>query len=557
MSRRSGHTTKHIFITGGVVSSLGKGITAASVALLLKRRGYRVAIQKLDPYLNVDPGTMSPYQHGEVFVTDDGAETDLDLGHYERFADLACSQACNFTSGSIYLAVLERERRGDYLGKTVQVIPHITDEIKAAIRSLDSADVDIVITEIGGTAGDIESLPFLEAIRQFRHERPAVDGLFIHLTLVPYLKAAKELKTKPSQQSVGILREIGIMPDILICRCEEPLKEEHFEKLAMFCNVRRELVFEELDVANTIYEVPLELARQDLDTYILELLGLHVTELRMDDWREMVERIIACPHGQLEIAVVGKYMDLQDAYKSIYEALFHAGTHHGVKVRIRQIESTKLDGADGDQRLAAELEGVHGVLVPGGFGLRGIEGKIRAVRHARENGIPFLGICLGMQCAIIEYARHVAGIEGAHSKEFEVDLKRVVEHPVVDMMEEQKKVREMGGTMRLGAYECDLAADSKARAAYGAAVIFERHRHRFEYNNAYREVLSQHGLAVVGTNPQGDLVEMVELPEHPWFVACQFHPEFKSRPLSPHPLFRDFVGAAVARREVGGRRAEV
>ncbi|MDT8388968.1 MAG: CTP synthase [Lentisphaeria bacterium] len=550
MKRQTAHQTKHIFITGGVVSSLGKGITAASVALLLKRRGYNVAIQKLDPYLNVDPGTMSPYQHGEVYVTDDGAETDLDLGHYERFGELTCSQASNFTSGSIYLSVLERERKGDYLGKTVQVIPHITDEIKKAIRSLDAPDVDIAITEIGGTAGDIESLPFLEAIRQYGHELPREDSLFIHLTLVPYLRAAGELKTKPSQQSVGILREIGIMPDILICRCEESLKEEHFEKLALFCNVRRELVIEEKDVANTIYEVPLELAKQDLDTYILEALGLHVRSLKISDWKKMVDRIIARPNGEVDIAVVGKYMDLQDAYKSIYEALFHAGTHHGAKVRIRHIESTELDQADLSD-VAAELEGVDGVLVPGGFGVRGIEGKIKSIRFAREGQVPFLGICLGMQCAVIEYARNVCGIIDAHSKEFEGDLGVPVDNPVIDMMEEQKKISNMGGTMRLGAYACDLVKGSKARAAYGKATIEERHRHRYEFNDSYKEVLTANGMTIAGTNPQGNLVEMIELPEHPWFVACQFHPEFKSRPLAPHPLFREFVGAALARRDGG------
>lgn len=548
MKREKAHQTKHIFITGGVVSSLGKGITAASVALLLKRRGYKVAIQKLDPYLNVDPGTMSPYQHGEVYVTDDGAETDLDLGHYERFGELTCSQASNFTSGSIYLSVLERERKGDYLGKTVQVIPHITNEIKDAIRSLDGPDVDIAITEIGGTAGDIESLPFLEAIRQYGHELPREDTLFIHLTLVPYLRAAGELKTKPSQQSVGILREIGIMPDILICRCEESLEEEHFEKLALFCNVRRELVIEEKDVANTIYEVPLELAKQDLDTYVLEALGLHVRSLKMNDWRKMVDRIIARPNGEVTIAVVGKYMGLQDAYKSIYEALFHAGTHHGAKVNIRHIESTELDQADLTQ-VAAQLEGVDGVLVPGGFGTRGIEGKIKSTRFAREGNVPFLGICLGMQCAVIEYARNVCGITDAHSKEFEEDLGVTVENPVIDMMEEQKKISNMGGTMRLGAYQCDLVKGSKAKAAYGKTTIQERHRHRYEFNDSYKKVLTEKGMTIVGTNPQGQLVEMIELPDHPWFVACQFHPEFKSRPLAPHPLFREFVGAALARRD--------
>ncbi len=533
--------TKHVFITGGVVSSLGKGITAASIALLLKRRGYRVRIQKLDPYVNVDPGTMSPYEHGEVFVTDDGAETDLDLGHYERFADLACSKASNYTTGRIYQTVIERERRGDYLGKTVQVVPHITDEIKRAIRTLDGDDVDIAITEIGGTAGDIESLPFLEAIRQYRQEIGPRNGLFVHLTLVPYLRAAGELKTKPSQQSVGILREIGIIPDILVCRCEEPLEKEHFRKLAMFCNVRPELVIEELDVANTIYEVPLELAKQELDTYILEMLDLHVRDLKLDDWEDLIQRVVAKDKPKVEIAVVGKYIQLKDAYKSIYEALDHGAIANRVKLVIRQLDSEDIETGKVD--VAEALAGVQGVLVPGGFGNRGIEGKIAAIRHAREHGIPFLGICLGMQCAVIEFARHVCGLAGANSAEFDAPGK-ATPHPVIHLMEEQKKVINLGGTMRLGAWPCELTAGSQAAAAYGAGSVRERHRHRYEFNNAYRDQFVAAGMTVAGTSPDGMLVEMIELGDHPWFVGCQFHPEFKSRPLAAHPLFREFVAAA-------------
>jgi CTP synthase len=534
--RRKRSRTKHIFITGGVVSSLGKGITSASLALLLKRRGYSVAIQKLDPYLNVDPGTMSPYQHGEVYVTEDGAETDLDLGHYERFAEIECSQESNFTTGRIYSNVIARERRGEYLGKTVQVIPHITDEIKAAIRVLDSPDVDIAITEIGGTAGDIESLPFLEAIRQYRNEIGVGEGLFIHLTLVPYLNAAKELKTKPSQQSVGILREIGIVPDILLCRSEKPLDPDHFEKLALFCNVPRELVFEELDVKNTIYEVPLELAKQDVDKYVLELLGFHVSDLEMNDWNRMIKRLIKPDKPTVRIAVVGKYIKLRDAYKSIYEALDHGGLANDVEVDIVPVEAEDIEDGSGPESF---LEGCQGVLVPGGFGDRGIEGKIQAIKYARENNLPFLGICLGMQCAVIEYSRNVAGLGKANSSEFEPDTP----HPVIHLMEEQKKIINKGGTMRLGAYPCSLRKDSRAVVAYGEENIQERHRHRYEFNNDYREKLAEAGMVVTGTSPDDLLVEIVEIPSHKWFVACQFHPEFKSRPLSAHPLFREFIGA--------------
>ncbi len=531
--------TKHIFITGGVVSSLGKGLTAASVALLLSRRGYRVRLQKLDPYLNVDPGTMSPYQHGEVYVTTDGAETDLDLGHYERFTGIDCSQSSNYTSGRIYSQVISREREGGYLGKTVQVIPHITDEIKEAIRSLDADDVDIAITEIGGTVGDIESLPFLEAIRQYRQEIGRQNGLFIHVTLVPYLKAAGELKTKPSQQSVGILRTIGIIPDILVCRCEHPLGKEHREKLALFCNVDLNLVIEERDVANSIYEVPVDLAEQDVDVYILELLHLHVDRLDFADWRQMLQRLVHPAHGEVNIAVVGKYISLQDSYKSIYEALTHGGIAHDVKVRVRQVESEDVER----RGAAALLEGVDGILVPGGFGDRGIEGKISTVRHARENGIPFFGICLGMQCAVMEYARNVCGMAGANSTEFNADAP----HPVIHLMESQRDVRRKGGTMRLGAYPCTLAEGSVAARCYGQSSIQERHRHRYEFNNVYREALCGKGLVLSGLSPDGTLVEIVENPAHPWFVACQFHPEFQSTPLRAHPLFNGFVGAVAAR----------
>jgi CTP synthase len=534
--QRKKSETKHIFITGGVVSSLGKGITAASLALLLKRRGYRVKIQKLDPYLNVDPGTMSPYQHGEVYVTEDGAETDLDLGHYERFAGLTCSQQSNFTSGRIYSNVIARERRGEYLGKTVQVIPHITDEIKAAIRTLDGPDVDIAITEIGGTAGDIESLPFLEAIRQYGHEVGRQRALFMHLTLVPYLKAAGELKTKPSQQSVGILRGIGIIPDILVCRCEEPLQEEHFQKLALYCNIRRDLVFEEKDVENSIYEVPIELAKQDIDKYTLELLGFHVRDVDLVDWKKMVARSIAPKTRTVKIAVIGKYTSLKDAYKSIYEALSHGGLANDVDLDIVPIEAELLEKESVEKHLA----GFQGILVPGGFGDRGTEGKISAVRYARENGIPFFGICLGMQCAVIEFARHVAGLADANSREFSLDTSA----PVIDLMESQKNVTEKGGTMRLGAYPCTIEKDTLARAAYGCEDIHERHRHRYEFNSDFSAVLTQAGLRLSGSCPDNDLVEIVEIPEHPWFVACQFHPEFKSRPMDPHPLFREFITAA-------------
>ena len=532
--------TKHIFITGGVVSSLGKGITAASVAMLLKQRGYRVAMQKLDPYINVDPGTMSPYQHGEVFVTDDGAETDLDLGHYERFSGIRCSKTSNYTTGRIYSAVISRERHGGYLGGTVQVIPHITDEIKAAIATLDSPDLDIAITEIGGTAGDIESQPFLEAIRQFYHEAGEDNALFLHLTLVPFIRAAGELKTKPSQQSVGILRGIGIVPDLLVCRCEVPMEEDHRKKLALFCNVKPNMVIEELDVKNSIYEVPIELAKQELDLKILKLLGLPAQELDLSDWNRMLETAIRPKKGVVEIAVVGKYTSLRDAYKSIYEALSHGGIANDVKVKIHPVEAEELEHGDP----STILKDFHGILVPGGFGDRGVAGKIKAVEYARTHKIPFLGICLGMQCAVIEFAHNVCGLAGANSTEFAPSNP----YPVIALMEEQKKITDLGGTMRLGAYPCLLKEKTHAIAAYGAGKISERHRHRYEFNSGFRKQLEEKGLIVSGTSPDGELVEMIELSSHPWFVACQFHPEFKSTPLSAHPLFRDFIKAALARR---------
>ena len=541
MSPHSATEKKFVFVTGGVVSSLGKGLTAASIGFLLSRRGYRVCLQKMDPYLNVDPGTMSPFQHGEVYVTEDGAETDLDLGHYERLAGVVCNRNSNYTTGRIYNAVIRREREGGYLGKTVQVIPHVTDEIKAAIRSAATGPEDIVITEIGGTAGDIESLPFLEAIRQFRQEIGRGNGIFIHLTLVPFIKAAGEFKTKPSQQSVGILRTIGIVPDILICRCEKRLERAHREKLALFCNVDNDLVIEEPDVQHSIYEVPVDLAEQGLDVYILEMLGLHVKPLRIDDWKSMLALHIAPPRGDVEIAVVGKYISLRDAYKSIYEALSHAGTACGARVRARMIESEDIE-AQGCEKL---LAGVQGILVPGGFGSRGIEGKIRAVQYARENKVPFFGICLGMQCAVIEFARNVCGLTGANSSEFDA----ASAYPVIDLMEEQKKIELKGGTMRLGAYPCELAPGTGARSAYGEDRVEERHRHRYEFNGAFRARMEEKGLVVAGTCPKGGLVEIVELAGHPWFVGCQFHPEFKSRPLKAHPLFLEFVAAAMKRKK--------
>ncbi|MCI0456031.1 MAG: CTP synthase [Gemmataceae bacterium] len=526
---------KHIFVTGGVVSSLGKGLTSASIGMLLERRGLRVRLQKFDPYLNVDPGTMSPYQHGEVYVLDDGAETDLDLGHYERFTNAPLSRDCNFTTGRIYRTIIEKERRGDYLGRTVQVIPHVTDEIKSAIRRLVSDDVDVVITEIGGTVGDIEGLPFLEAIRQFALDVGKQNCLYIHLTLIPYLKAAGEAKSKPTQHSVEQLRRIGIQPDILICRTEREMPRDMAEKIAMFCNVEPRAVIEERDKELSIYEVPLSLVENRLDALIVEKLGLRARELEIADWRAMLQRILNPAH-EVTIAVVGKYITHNDAYKSVYESLDHAGISLSSRVLLRKVESEEIH-RDGAERV---LSGSDGILVPGGFGYRGIEGKLEAIRYARERGVPYFGICLGLQCAVIEFARNVLGLEGANSTEFDPDTP----HPVVCMLDEQFSITDMGGTMRLGAYPCVLAEGSKARQAYGMGVVSERHRHRYEFNNEYRAQFAAHGFEVTGTSPDGQLVEVVELADHPWFVAVQCHPEFKSKPTRAHPLFRGFVQAS-------------
>ena len=541
---------KYIFITGGVVSSLGKGVTSASLALLLKSRGYNVFMQKLDPYLNVDPGTMSPYQHGEVFVTDDGAETDLDLGHYERFAGVTCTKASNFTSGRIYSAVLARERAGGYLGGTVQVVPHITDEIKAAIRSAGAHDCDIVLCEIGGVSGDIESLPFLEAARQFRFEEGAENTCFVHLTLVPYLKAAGELKTKPSQHSVGQLRNIGIIPDILVCRTEMPIPEEHMQKLAMFCNVKRECVIEEQDVTDSVYAVPRELRKQGLDEQVLRQLHLDIWPVKHTVWDSLVRKATT-PRKRCRIALVGKYIAIRDAYKSIHEALQHAGMAKDCRVEVVPMEAEELADAKGRTGNGKLLNGIDGILVPGGFGSRGVEGKIAAIRYARERKIPFLGICLGMQCTVIEYARDVLGWEDANSTEFNEQTT----HPVVDLMEEQRGITQKGGTMRLGAYPCVLRKGTLAAKLYGETNVSERHRHRYElaYDSDARRDLEAAGLRVSGTSPDGRLVEIVELPSHPYFVACQFHPEFKSRPTAPHPLFNGLVSAALKARQARSR----
>jgi CTP synthase len=531
---------KHIFVTGGVVSSLGKGLTCASIGMLLERRGLRVRLQKFDPYLNVDPGTMSPYQHGEVYVLDDGAETDLDLGHYERFTNAPLSRDCNFTTGRIYSAIIEKERRGDYLGRTVQVIPHVTDEIKAAVRKLADDDVDVVITEIGGTVGDIEGLPFLEAIRQFALDIGKNNCLYIHLTLIPYLKAAGEAKTKPTQHSVERLRQIGIQPDILICRTERELGKDEAEKIALFCNVERRAVIEERDKEFSIYEVPVSLVENRLDELIVEKLGLRARSLDISEWRGLLQRI-KNPAHEVSIAVVGKYIKHRDAYKSVYEALDHAGIALSTRVLVRRVEAEELE-RDGADRV---LSGVDGVLVPGGFGYRGIPGKIEAVRYARSQDVPFFGICLGLQCAVIEFARNVIGLEDANTTEIDPDCR----HPVVCMLDEQYDITNLGGTMRLGAYPCVLAEGSRAQQAYGSTLIQERHRHRYEFNNQYRAQFGEHGMVFSGTSPDGQLVEVIELPGHPWYVAVQCHPEFKSKPTKAHPLFEGFVKASLARRE--------
>jgi CTP synthase len=531
--------TKHIFVTGGVVSSIGKGLTSASIGLLLESRGLTVRMQKLDPYINVDPGTMSPYQHGEVYVLDDGSETDLDLGHYERFTSGPLTRDSNYTTGQIYLSVIEKERRGQFLGKTVQVIPHITNEIKSVIQKVATQGTDIVITEIGGTVGDIESLPFLEAIRQFAQEVGKDNCLFIHLTLVPYLKAAAELKTKPTQHSVGLLRQIGIQPDILICRCEQSISREEREKISLFCNIPYEAVIEERDKDFSIYEVPLSLRDNRLDELIVKRLTLAGKSPNLDRWQELMHKL-RNPQHEISIAVVGKYAEHKDAYKSIYEALDHAGIHHRAQIRFGRIQSSEIE-AEGPERL---LSGYDGILVPGGFGERGIEGKVQAIRFAREREIPFFGICLGMQCAVIEFGRTVVGLQRAQSTEFDKETP----DPVICLLDEQREITNLGGTMRLGSQPAKLVAGSKANRAYGVDQIAERHRHRYEFNNVYRQQFTAHGMAFTGTSPDDQLVEIIELPNHPWFVAVQFHPEFKSKPTQSHPLFAGFVDAAVQRR---------
>jgi len=531
--------TRFIFVTGGVVSSLGKGIAAASLGRLLVERGLRVTMLKFDPYLNVDPGTMSPFQHGEVFVTDDGAETDLDLGHYERFIDRSLSQANNVTTGRIYLNVITKERRGEFLGSTVQVIPHITDEIKAAMKRI-APENDVVIVEIGGTVGDIESQPFLEAIRQFRQEVGRDNTLFIHLTLVPYIAAAGEVKTKPTQHSVRELMEIGIQPDILICRSERPLSEDTKRKIALFCNVEFGAVIESRDVP-TIYQIPLLFHEQGMDERIARRLGIDRPAPDLATWRAMVHRIVN-PSARVKIAVVGKYTELADSYKSVSEALIHGGIANDVGIDVSWVGSDTFT----NQTVAREiLSGYDGLLVPGGFGVRGIEGMIEAIRAAREIGLPFFGICLGMQVAIVEFARNVVGLSDSNSSEFAPECSNAV----VSLMEEQQHVTDMGGTMRLGAYVCRLAKGSKAAEMYGVSEVRERHRHRYEVSNTYRDALVEHGLRLSGLSPDGSLVEMIELANHPWFVGCQFHPELRSRPTRPHPLFSGFIAAAVARAQ--------
>jgi len=536
-------STKYIFVTGGVVSSLGKGIAAASLGRLLAERGLKVTIQKFDPYINVDPGTMSPFQHGEVYVTDDGAETDLDLGHYERFIDRSLSQVNNVTTGRIYLSVITKERRGEYLGSTVQVIPHITDEIKGAIRRL-APDHDVVITEIGGTVGDIESLPFLEAIRQFRQEVGRDNTLFIHLTLVPFIAATAELKTKPTQHSVRELMQIGIQPDILVCRTERPLSEELKRKIAQFCNVDFGCVVESPDV-KSIYEIPLKLHEQGLDKEVCKRLHLDTKEPDLRGWAAMVEKILNPPQ-QVRIAVVGKYTELADSYKSIHEALVHGGIANDAGVQIEWIASDRFTDAETAGEL---LAGYDGLLVPGGFGVRGVEGMLEAIRWAREHKLPFFGICLGLQTAIIEFARNVCKIPDTNSSEFAPEC----ENPVIALMRSQEGIQEMGGTMRLGAYPCRLRPGSHAAQAYNATEVSERHRHRYEVSNGYRDVLAEYGMRCSGLSPDGSLVEMIELPDHPWFIGCQFHPELKSRPMRPHPLFAGFVGAALGARKLRSR----
>ncbi|OBR67842.1 CTP synthase [Paenibacillus oryzae] len=529
--------TKYIFVTGGVVSSLGKGITAASLGRLLKNRGLKVTIQKFDPYINVDPGTMSPYQHGEVFVTDDGAETDLDLGHYERFIDINLSKNSNVTTGKIYSHVITKERRGDYLGGTVQVIPHITNEIKERVfRAGKEAGSDVVITEIGGTVGDIESLPFLEAIRQIKSDIGRDNVMYVHVTLIPYIKAAGEVKTKPTQHSVKELRSIGIQPNVIVCRTEYPLADDLKRKIGQFCDVDAGAVVECRD-ASTLYEVPLMLREQGLDDIVVNHLKLQAGQPDMTEWEQLVARVKSL-HKTTEIAIVGKYVALHDAYLSIVESLGHAGISADSEVKIRWVDAELLT----DENVADELNGVHGILVPGGFGDRGIEGKISAIRYARESSVPFFGICLGMQVAVIEYARNVVGLNGANSAE----INPSTPYPVIDLLPDQKDIEDLGGTMRLGLYPCKISHETTAFREYGEELVYERHRHRYEFNNEYREAIEAAGLVISGTSPDGRLVEMVELADHPWFLAVQFHPEFTSRPNRPQPLFKGFVQAALA-----------
>jgi CTP synthase len=529
---------KYIFVTGGVVSSLGKGLAGASLGTLLEHRGLKVVMQKFDPYLNVDPGTMNPFQHGEVYVLSDGAETDLDLGHYERFTSSTLGRANNTTSGQIYETVLTKERRGDYLGNTVQVIPHVTDEIKARIHKLATEQpCDVIITEIGGTTGDIEGLPFLEAIRQFTLEVGFENVLYMHVTLVPYIKAAGELKTKPTQQSIAKLREIGIQPQVLICRSEHPLGEDVRQKMSLFCNVPLGAVIEALDVDHTIYELPLKLQEEKLDTIVCKLLGITTPPADMSDWKRFVNRVIS-PKKRVKIAVVGKYIDLQDAYKSIYEALTHAAAAHDCGIDLVRVDAQDIETHDPSNY----LRDVAGIVVPGGFGDRGVEGKVRAAQYAREHKVPYLGLCLGMQVATIEFARNVCGLTNANSTEFDLDTP----YPVISLLDDQRDITQKGASMRLGTWPTIIREGTLGRQVYGADQIFERHRHRYEFNRTYEEQMVAKGFKISGTSPDGKLVELIELQDHPWFLACQFHPEFKSKPNQPHPLFKGFLGATLA-----------
>ncbi len=527
-------STKFIFVTGGVLSSLGKGLSAASIGALMECRGLTVTLLKMDPYINVDPGTMNPFQHGEVFVTDDGAETDLDLGHYERFTHALLRQKNNFTTGRIYDAVIQKERRGEYLGATIQVIPHITDEIKNKIRDLGNG-VDVAIVEVGGTVGDIESLPFLEAIRQLRADLGPQNVLYIHLTLLPYIKASGEVKTKPTQHSVKALREVGIQPDILICRTEKKISRDIKEKIALFCNVRPEEVIAAEDV-KCIYELPLKFHQEGLDQKVIELLNIWTRAPQLDSWTSFVEGVKSL-QTEVTIGIVGKYVDLQESYKSLNEALFAGGVRNSAKVNLKFIDSEALER----KGISDEFDDIDGILVPGGFGSRGVEGKISAVKYAREHRIPYFGICLGMQMAVVEFARNMCGLTGANSTEFD----SATPYPVIDLMDEQRSITEKGGTMRLGAYECVLVPDSICSAIYGESLISERHRHRYEFNTKFRETLAEKGLKPGGASPDGKLVELVEYADHPWFIGCQFHPEFKSKPMSPHPLFASYIKACI------------